>query len=369
MRKQVMQTVAFFGLVLALCFTTKLPVKAYTTGELRTENGKEYLYANGRKVINDFVFDGRYTYYAQADGTPMKDRLTYHPDGEHIIYFDQYGHEVFSNFQYCPSVGYTCYFDSNGYLYKDQITFIGDKVYYLNANGKREDTGWFQFANGVDYGYANTDGTLNTGGFSQDPWGRTVFYHWNGMVARGLITDGAYNYHMDEVDGHYLGQFNHVHNLTEATCTEGSVCLDCGLTVSGALGHAWNGNFWCDRCGEIEYKLYFNDGYPFEVSYFSYSGKLYSTVEITSISYELSASYDGKMNMKIYLDGIKTYDYKGVNNSAPVYFNYKLYNGNTVADSGMIATPSLKVGERFQDVEVYSWSLIPGDYTLELLDK
>ena len=65
----------------------------------------------------------------------MNDRLTYHPDGVHIIYFDTDGHEVFSNFQYCPSVGYTCYFDSQGYIYKDQITFVGDKVYYLNANG------------------------------------------------------------------------------------------------------------------------------------------------------------------------------------------------------------------------------------------
>ena len=91
----------------------------------------------------------------------MRDRLTYHPDGEHIIYLDTKGHEVFTNFQYCPSVGYTCYFDSQGYLYKDQITFVGNNV----------------------------------------------FYHWNGMVARGLISDGAYYYSMDNTDGHYLGQF------------------------------------------------------------------------------------------------------------------------------------------------------------------
>ena len=158
-------------------------------------------------LINRFVFDGSYTYYMQADGTPMKDRLTYHPDGEHIIYLDTEGHEVFTNFQYCPSVGYTCYFDSQGYLYKDQITFVGNSVYYLNANGAMEQGGWFQFANGLDYGWANGDGTLITTGFSADPYGRTVFYHWNGMVARGLITDGAYYYNMDTTDGHYLGQF------------------------------------------------------------------------------------------------------------------------------------------------------------------
>ena len=162
---------------------------------------------NNRLVTNEFKCDGTYTYYMQADGTPMKDRLTYHPDGEHIIYLDTEGHEVFTNFQYCPSVGYICYFDSQGYLYKDQITFVGDKTYYLNGNGAMEQSGWFQFANGLDYGYANGDGTLVTTGFSCDPYGRTVFYHWNGMVARGLISDGVYYYNMDTTDGHYLGQF------------------------------------------------------------------------------------------------------------------------------------------------------------------
>ena len=143
----------------------------------------------------------------QADGTPMTDRLTYHPDGEHIIYLDSNGHEVFNAFQYCPSVGYTCYFDSQGYIYKDVITFYNDKVYYLDATGRMQNSGWFQFANGMDFGFANWDGSLNTGGFSYDPWGRIVFYHWNGMVARGLITDGVWYYSMDTTDGHYLGSF------------------------------------------------------------------------------------------------------------------------------------------------------------------
>ena len=171
------------------------------------DDGNLRCYENGKLVTNEFKFDGTYTYYMQADGTPMKDRLTYHPDGEHIIYLDTEGHEVFTNFQYCPSVDYICYFDSQGYLYKDQITFVGDKTYYLNANGALEQNGWFRFANGLDYGWANGDGTLITTGFSADPYGRTVFYHWNGMVARGLITDGVYYYNMDTTDGHYLGQF------------------------------------------------------------------------------------------------------------------------------------------------------------------
>ncbi|WP_143524503.1 hypothetical protein [Roseburia sp. 499] len=70
-----------------------------------------------------------------------------------------------------------------------------------------EQSGWFQFANGRDYGYANGDGTLNTSGFYYDPWGRIVYCHWNGMVARGLITDGTTYYNMDMTDGHLIGVF------------------------------------------------------------------------------------------------------------------------------------------------------------------
>lgn len=62
-----------------------------------TFDGTKYV-VNGETITNAFFFDGGYTYYLQADGSPMKDRLTYHPDGEHIIYFDQNGHEVLHKF-------------------------------------------------------------------------------------------------------------------------------------------------------------------------------------------------------------------------------------------------------------------------------
>lgn len=181
----------------------------YTGNRFQTDaDGNVHAYyPDGTPIRNQFIFDGYFTYYIQADGTAMKDNLTYHPDGTHIICFDNKGHEVFMDFYYCSKVGYTCYFDSLGYIYKDQITFVGNKTYYLNGDGKMENSGWFRFANGRDYGYANSDGTLKTNQFSYDAWGRVVFYHWNGMVARGLITDGVYYYNMDETDGHYLGSF------------------------------------------------------------------------------------------------------------------------------------------------------------------
>lgn len=162
---------------------------------------------SGNAIVNNFLFDGDYTYYLQSDGTPMTDKLTYHPDGAHLIYFDSKGHEVFNQFQYCEEVDYVCYFDSSGYMYKDQITYMNNHAYYIDGDGRTQQSGWFRFANGRDYGYANGDGTLNTNGFGYDPWGRIVFYHWNGMVARGLITDGLWYYNMDETDGHYLGSF------------------------------------------------------------------------------------------------------------------------------------------------------------------
>lgn len=209
MKKTVVKVLTFFAVVIGVCIGEKMSVEAHTTGGLvYSGDGTQYLCdTNFKRVTNDFVFDGRYTYYAQADGTPMKNRLTYHPDGEHIIYFDTQGHEVFSKFQYCESVGYTCYFDSQGYIYKDQLTFVDRVPYYLNANGKMEDSGWFQFANGLDYGYADSNGVLINNKFANDNQGRVVYYHWNGMAARGLISDGLWYYSMDINDGHYLGRF------------------------------------------------------------------------------------------------------------------------------------------------------------------
>ncbi len=176
-----------------------------------------YYKVNGKTITDAFFCDGTYTYYLQTDGTPMKNRLTYHPDGVHLIYFDNLGHELFDTFNYCQDVGYTCYFDTYGYAYFDQITFIGRKAYYLDSTGRLKKNEYFMFENGVDLGYAQADGSLMNNGFGYDPFGRVVFYHWNGMIARGLITDGAWYYNMDLIDGHYVGQFAVSESSTQQT--------------------------------------------------------------------------------------------------------------------------------------------------------
>lgn len=102
------------------------------------KGGGYYFYdENGRMVRNSRIEYEGSMYYFKSDGTPMKDRLTYHPDGEHII--------------------------------------------YLDANGAMEQQGLFHFANGRDLGYANADGTLMHSRFSYDPYGRIVFFslEWN----------------------------------------------------------------------------------------------------------------------------------------------------------------------------------------------
>ena len=154
-------------------------------------------------VKDAFFCDGTYTYYLQADGTPMKDRLTYHPDGKHVIYLDENGHEVFSDFANVrktisgESVDDYCFFDVNGYLYVDVVTYdkTGQYLYYANPYGVLERGKWFQFSDTVmcadgtpwngaagNYGYANADGTLMVNTWTYDWEGRLCYMQGNGVA-------------------------------------------------------------------------------------------------------------------------------------------------------------------------------------------
>lgn len=155
----------------------------------------------GKTVINGFRCDGTYTYYFQLDGTAMKNRLTYHPDGVHVIYFDEYGHEVFSNFHHVEktiagdAVDDLCFFDIYGYMYVDVMTYdqTGKNLYYVNPYGVIEQGKWFEFSDtcvwagtdkkvGKGYGYANTDGTLMINTYTYDWLGRFVYLQGDGHI-------------------------------------------------------------------------------------------------------------------------------------------------------------------------------------------
>lgn len=177
-------------------------------------DGTHYYLADNTMATDVFFCDGFDTYYLQKDGTPMKNRLTYHPNGENIIYFDEKGHEVFDNFVNVKTsiagepVDDMCYFNTFGYMYVDQLTYdrSGTNLYYLNPYGVMQRAGWFQFSDG-NFGFANDDGTLVKDQFFFDVQGRTVYCKGDGKFARETITDGVYYYEMDPNDGHLLRQY------------------------------------------------------------------------------------------------------------------------------------------------------------------
>lgn len=147
-------------------------------------DGTHYYLEDGTMVTDAFFCDGTYTYYLQKDGTPMKDRLTYHPNGVNIIYFDQNGHEAFDQFVNVKKsiegnpVDDICYFDTFGYMYRDKLTYgqgSDTNLYYINPYGVLQRGGYFYFPNG-DLGYAEANGALMTNQESYSPTGEPVYF-------------------------------------------------------------------------------------------------------------------------------------------------------------------------------------------------
>ena len=202
---------------------------------------QHYFLPDGTMVTDAFFCDGTYTYYLQKDGTPMKDRLTYHPNGKNIIYLDSNGHEIFDNFVDVKRsisgdpVNDTCYFDTFGYMYVDKTTYdrSGVNLYYLNPYGVMQKSGWFQFSDG-NYGFANDDGTLVKDKFFIDLWGRTVYCKGDGKFARETITDGVWYYEMDPNDGHLIRQYKKEFNY---------FAIGNSLTTHPIMDGIWWGNW------------------------------------------------------------------------------------------------------------------------------
>lgn len=190
-----------------------------------TWDGTYYYLPDGVLATECFFCDGVNTYYLQNDGTSMKDRLTYHPDGEHIIYFDPRGHETFNESRtVCKSItgediNKEYYFDVYGFMYIDQLTFLsGDSnnPSYFDYAGARVKDGQYSLPDG-DLVIADKYGRLINNEFTYDAFGRIVYCNWNGTFAKGTLSDNNYFYVFDEEDGHLLNYYP-----TE-TCESGAV--------------------------------------------------------------------------------------------------------------------------------------------------
>lgn len=180
-------------------------VPHYTLGDRAGDSwdGIHYYLPDGTVVTDAFFCDGTYTYYLMMDGTPMKNRLSYHPDGVHVIYLDAEGHEVFSNFTHVAQsiagepVDDLCFFDVYGHMYVDVLTYdqAGKNLYYANPYGVMERKGWFEFSNKYNggYGYANENGILMTDQYTYDWNGNLVYMEADGHVRGSMTQEPAPN--------------------------------------------------------------------------------------------------------------------------------------------------------------------------------
>ena len=107
---------------------------------------------------------------------------------------------------------------------------------------------------------------------------------------------------------------------------------------------------------------------PITVNYYSYSGSIYSTTNVTNIKYQFEESYNGEVKLCMYFSGEKTYDSQGGGQSSSCKIGWKLYDAdNYVVKDGTVYTTSVKMGEKYKDQEETVY-LAPGTYRLEVLN-
>lgn len=91
---------------------------------------------------------------------------------------------------------------------------------------------------------------------------------------------------------------------------------------------------------------------------------------VDNITYEFEENSDGTVDLILYFSGEKTYDNDGDNYSSYCYVDYKIYDAEGyVVESGYTHSDSLKVGEKQKNIKETIYSLAPGAYKLELLNR
>lgn len=106
---------------------------------------------------------------------------------------------------------------------------------------------------------------------------------------------------------------------------------------------------------------------PAFVNYYSYSGRIQSSIKVEDIRYEFGEAYDGKsVNLIIYFTG------EMISNSSTAssygHIGYKLSKDGYVVKSGTHLTTQLNTGDKFKDSDERFYNLEPGVYTLEIMN-
>ena len=289
---------------------------------------------NGQVITNAFFCDGIYTYYLQADGTPMKNRLTYHPDGEHVIFFDADGHEVFNDFANVKqsiageSLDDYCFFDTYGYMYVNKLTYDkdGKNIYYINEYGVMERGKWFQFPRYItyfdidypywmyyEYAYATETGALLTNQFTYNFENKLVYVEGDGRVAKGMMkyVDGIY-YLLDANDGRVLEQY--LQKPETYTLTEYHPDDNCTVVST-----------YNDHDDVIASETYDNERNVLMSRYtLAYTYDLQGNIIVDQFDYDQYSSYEGNQYLFVKQQRNSTYDEQGreiTRDLTRVYYN------------------------------------------------
>ena len=109
------------------------------------------------------------------------------------------------------------------------------------------------------------------------------------------------------------------------------------------------------------------DYIPAEYNRYSSSGKLWTSMVVSDMTYECEANRDGTYDVDMFFAGEKTYDYENGTNAC--YAIWKLYDEDGyVVEDGEVFVNNLEVGDKFKGVKNYIYNLAPGKYYLTLCD-